>query len=296
MDLRRLGLFLAVVDHDGFTAAARAVHVAQPAVSLAVKELEQELGSELLVRSRSGVTLTPAGAALVPPARRALQELDIATASVAAVTGLVAGRLDVVCLPSLTADPAAELVGHFRRAHPGVTVRVLGARDPADLADAVRSGRAEVGITVTGPEVAALDHVALSDQQLRAVVPPGGSGADGAAIDLRDLDGRPLVVTPPGTSLRTMVDAAFASLDITPTVAVETDQRDAVVPLVLAGAGTGFVPRGLAGAAAALGARVHPTDPPLHRRLLLVGRPGARSPAADRFHGLAVDDGGADDD
>ena len=59
MDLRRLRLFLAVVDEGGFTAAARAVHVAQPAVSLAVRELEEELGAPLLVRSRHGVTPHP---------------------------------------------------------------------------------------------------------------------------------------------------------------------------------------------------------------------------------------------
>ena len=64
MDLRRLRLFLSVVDHGGFTAAAAAIHVAQPALSLGVRELEQELGATLLVRSRKGVVLTPAGDAL----------------------------------------------------------------------------------------------------------------------------------------------------------------------------------------------------------------------------------------
>ncbi|MGH9275131.1 MAG: helix-turn-helix domain-containing protein, partial [Acidimicrobiales bacterium] len=63
MDLRRLRLFLAVVDHGTFTAAAEAELVAQPAVSLAVRELEAEVGAPLLVRSRHGAVLTPAGEA-----------------------------------------------------------------------------------------------------------------------------------------------------------------------------------------------------------------------------------------
>ena len=90
MDLRRLRFFLAVVDHGGFTAAATAIHVAQPALSLAVRELERELDATLLVRSRLGVTLTSAGAALVEPARQALHDVEIAVAAVAAVTGLLA--------------------------------------------------------------------------------------------------------------------------------------------------------------------------------------------------------------
>jgi DNA-binding transcriptional LysR family regulator len=129
MDLRRLRLFLAVVDEGGFTAAARAQHTAQPGVSLAVRELEQELGTPLLVRSRAGVQLTAAGEALVGPARQALRDVDTAAAAVAAVTGLVAGRLDVASLPTLAADPMADLVGRFRRAHPGVLVRLAGPTD-----------------------------------------------------------------------------------------------------------------------------------------------------------------------
>ena len=81
MDLRRLRLFLAVVDAGSFTAAATAVHVAQPAVSLAVRELETELGAPLLVRSRRGAHLTPAGEALVGPARQAVRDIENATAA-----------------------------------------------------------------------------------------------------------------------------------------------------------------------------------------------------------------------
>src|SRR5688500_17723980 len=147
MDLRRLRLFLAVVDHGTFTAAADAEHVAQPAVSLAVRALETEVGAPLLVRSRHGAVLTPAGEALVPPARQALRDIEHAAAAVAAVTGLVSGRLDLATLPTLAADPVAELVGRFRGAHPGVTVRLGAPNDLDELAADVRSGRADLGIT-----------------------------------------------------------------------------------------------------------------------------------------------------
>lgn len=282
MDLRRLRLFLAVVDEGGFTAAARAVHVAQPAVSLAVRELEEELGAPLLVRSRHGVTLTAAGEALVPPARLALRDVETAAAAVAAVTGLVTGRLDVASLPTLAADPLPELVGAFHRAHPGVQVRLAAPNDSEDLATAVRSGEVEVGITEAGPANDGLCEHPFVVQDLLAVLPPGSPSGD-RPLRLRSLAGRPLVLSQPGASLRAVVDAAAAAEGFEPNVAVEASQRDALVPLVLAGAGTTFLPPALARSAAALGAVVRRTQPALRRTVALVHRPGPLAPATRAF-------------
>jgi len=287
MDLRRLTLFLAVVDHGGFTAAAKAVHVAQPAVSLAVRELESELGAALLVRSRSGAVLTPAGEALVGPARQALRDVDTARAAVAAVTGLVAGRLDVASLPTLAADPLAAAVGRFRQAHPQVSVRLLAANDPVELGESVRSGVAELGLTEGGTAPAGLEERRVSDQDLVAISPPSSDRAS-SPLSLRSLALRPLVVTEPGSSLRTTVERALQAEGLVATVAVETAQRDAIVPLVLAGAGTAVVPSTLAGSAAAQGAVVRAIRPPLRRTVVLVHRAGVLSPAASRFVHLAL--------
>lgn len=286
MDLRRLGLFLAVVDHGGFTAAARAVHVAQPSVSLAVRELERELGVELLVRSRSGVTLTPAGEALVGPARQAHRDIATATAAVAAVSGLTAGHLDVASLPTLAADPLAAMVGRFRQEHPQVTVRLAAPMDPVDVAESVRSGEVEIGVTEAGPATQGLESTRVAEQDVVAVSPPDfGSSRD--PLSVRALAGVPLVLTAPGTSLRELVEAAFADAGIVASVAVETAQRDALIPLVLAGAGTTFLPAAVAEPARSLGAVIRRLRPALRRTVVLVHRPGTISPAAERFLDLA---------
>ena len=88
MDLRRLRLFMAVVDEGGFTRAAESEFVSQPSVSQAIRELEDELGTPLFHRVGRGVVLTAAGEALVGPARQALRDVESATAAVAAVVGL----------------------------------------------------------------------------------------------------------------------------------------------------------------------------------------------------------------
>lgn len=288
MDMRRLRLFLAVVDEGTFTAAAAAAHVAQPAVSVAVRELETELGTQLLIRSRRGARLTPAGEALVPSARQALRELDHAAAAVAAVTGLVAGRLDLTTLPTLAAEPVASLVGAFRREHPAVTVRLAAPADLDELAADVIEGRAELGITEEGSANAGLEEITLQRQELVAVGPPDGPTAP---VRLERLGGTPLVLTPRGSSLRDLVSGALRSVGVEPEVGVETAQREALIPLVLAGAGTTFLPTELAATAARLGATVRPTSPRLRRTIVLVHRPDAVGPAAERFIALATSPG-----
>src|SRR3974390_2429885 len=111
MDLRRVGYFLAVAEHGGFTRASQAVVVSQPALSLAVKKLEHELGVELFQRIGHDIRLTAAGAALVGPARQIQRDVETTRAAVADVAGLRSGSLSLCSLPTLAANPLAELVG-----------------------------------------------------------------------------------------------------------------------------------------------------------------------------------------
>src|SRR5207342_881873 len=101
MELHQLRYAVAVVDQGTFTAAAAACFVAQPSLSQAVRQLERELGAELFARIGRRVRLTAAGEAFVPAAREALRAVETVRAEVAAVSGLAAGHLDLVALPTL---------------------------------------------------------------------------------------------------------------------------------------------------------------------------------------------------
>jgi DNA-binding transcriptional LysR family regulator len=291
MDLRRLGLFLAVVDQGGMTRAAEARHVSQPSVSQAIRELESELGTPLFHRVGRGLVLTAAGEALVGPARQALRDVETARAAVEAVAGLSAGHLDLAALPTLAVDPLATLVGAFRVAHPQVTIRLADPDDGAALEAMVASGDVEVGITVgTGTDTAAgesLEMRQLGHQDLLAVLPPG-TPSPGRRITVSQLAAFPIVAAPPGTATRNQLDEAFAGAGATPHVAVTTAQREAILPLVLAGAGATLFPRPLAEEAAALGAVVAPVTPRLTRAVIAIHRPGPLSPAAAAFLDLAL--------
>jgi LysR family carnitine catabolism transcriptional activator len=285
MDLRRLRLFLAVVDEGGMTRAADAEHVSQPSVSQAVRELEAELGTPLFHRAGRRVVLTSAGEALVGPARQALRDVDTGRAAVEAVAGLDAGRLDLGALPTLAIDPLAPLVGRFRVAHPNVTIALADPPDTAALDELVATGACEVALTVTAPRGGDLMTRRLGAQDLLAILPPGSDASH--SMSITTLGRFPLVAAPAGTATRMQLEEAFADADVTPTIAVVAAQREAILPLVLAGAGATLYPRPLAEQAARLGAVVVALRPRLTRRVLLVHRRGPLSPAATAFVALA---------
>jgi DNA-binding transcriptional LysR family regulator len=285
MELHQLRYALAVADHGTFTAAAAACYVAQPSLSHAIRALERELGVELFHRVGRRTTLTSAGRALLPPARDVFRALDALRADVGSVAALSSGRLDLVALPTLAVDPLTPLVGAFRTAHPGVTVHLAHPDDSRQLVTRVQSGDSEVGITELPVVADGLVARRLGRQQLVALLPPGSPGG---TLGLEALARRPLVVQRPGTSTRDVLDRALEDLGVSAEVAVETDQREAIVPLVLAGAGAAIVPRPMATAARQQGAVVAAVRPALWRQLGLVHRAAPLSPAARAFVALAT--------
>jgi LysR family transcriptional regulator, carnitine catabolism transcriptional activator len=283
MELRQIEYVVAVADHGGFTRAAHALHVSQPSLSGGVATLERELGVSLFHRLGRRVALTSAGDAFIAPARRLLRESSAIRDAVAGVADLVSGTLDLVSLPTLAAEPLAPLVGAFRAGHPGVLVRVAEPEDRRDLKAMVLDGRAELGFTDLGDLGHDVVARPLRRQQLWVACPPGTGVPRRQAVTIRWLAARPLVTTRVGTSTRDLLDAAFVRADAEPVVAVETGHREAIVPLVLAGAGCALLPEPVARDAAARGAVIARLEPALTRTIGIIHRDAPLSPAARAF-------------
>jgi DNA-binding transcriptional LysR family regulator len=287
MELRQVEYVLAVVDHGSFTRAAAAVHVRQPSLSDGIRRLEAELDVRLFHRLGRSVGLTDAGRAFVGPARQLARDRDAVLAAVAAVRGLDAGSLDFVALSTLAADLLGPLVGRFRDAHPGIEVRIAAPDDLAAVDAMVLDGRCELGLTELPPRREELVSIELERQEIVAVCPPGTRLSAPGRMPVAGLRELPLVMTPRGLSIRDLVDRALASAGVEPVVAVETSQREAIAPLVLGGAGTSFLPAGLAAPLAEQGAVVARLVPTLTRTVGLVHRPAPLTPAARSFVELA---------
>lgn len=287
MDERRLRYFLAVVDEGSVTRAAQRLRVAQPSLSQALRAFESELGVKLFHRVGRGLRLSTAGNALVGPAHQILRAIDEARNAIAGVLELRTGTLEIAALATLAVDPMAELIGRFRARHPGVEVRVLEPESADHVSSLVREGACELGAAHLPLSHQQLIAHPLGEQQLQFVMPPH-IPTDERPLRPRELARTPLVVSPPGTSTRILLEQALAAMGVTPNIAVQTAAREAIIPLVLAGAGAALLPASLATEAERRGATVRGARPPITRTVGLIHRQGALSPAASAFLALAT--------
>src|SRR2546421_12861833 len=122
MEIRQIEYVVGVVEQGGFTRAAEALHVTQPALSEGIRRLEAELGLELFHRVGRRALLSSAGEAFLETARQVLRDLGVLRTSVAAVGGLTPRTLDLVALPTLAVRPPPTLVRPVPPAHPPVLV------------------------------------------------------------------------------------------------------------------------------------------------------------------------------
>jgi DNA-binding transcriptional LysR family regulator len=145
MTLQQLAYFLAAATYGSFSAAADALHLAQPSLSEQVRRLEEELGVELFARTTRGLTLTEAGRTLRPEAEAALAAADRAKESVVAVREVLTGTVSVGIFGRPPPALVVRVVHRFRSRHPNVNVRLVG-QNSVEVADAVRAGELEAGL------------------------------------------------------------------------------------------------------------------------------------------------------
>jgi LysR family transcriptional regulator, carnitine catabolism transcriptional activator len=288
MDERRLRYFLAVVEEQSVTRAAARLHVAQPSLSQALRAFEDELGVQLFDRVGRGLRLSAAGEALIGPGRQALRAMDEGREAIAGVLGLRSGTLDIAALATLAVDPLAALVGRFRALHPGVAVRMLEPETADGVRSLVRDGRCELGAAHLSASRDELDMQPLGEQELRFVMPPQPGGGTDRPLSARELARTPLIVSPPGTSTRLLLEQALAAVGVIPQIAVETAAREAIIPLVLAGAGATLLPAAIAVEAERRGAHIRRPRPPITRPIGLIHRRGPLSAAAREFLAVAA--------
>jgi DNA-binding transcriptional LysR family regulator len=165
MTNQQLAYFLAAAAYGSFSAAAEALHLAQPSLSEQVRRLEDELGVELFARTTRGLTLTEAGRTLRPEAEAALAAVDRARQSVLDVRELLAGTVTMGILGRPPSESVARVVQRFRAEHPGVRVRLVG-QNSVEVADAVRNGDAEAGLVALPVDDSTLDVRPIARDEL----------------------------------------------------------------------------------------------------------------------------------
>lgn len=267
MDLRRIGYFVAVVDHGGFGAAARALYVAQPSLSQAVARLEADLGVKLLDRSHGGVEPTDAGRDFLVHAREVLDRVaDVEAASDRLRTDR-ARELRIATLGTLAIDPLPELVRAVRSELPAVAVRVDTARSREALVAAVRRGDADAGLTDLARSGPGLSTVPIVDQEIVLVTP---EQLDlGPRVTVGDLSDLAMVAPPSDVDDVARTRHAFRGHRLR--VVVECPDWNGVIQAVRSGIGAVLMARPVASTFFAPGQLVS-VDPPIVRAVGVVHR------------------------
>ena len=145
MTVKQLRAFLAVAQSLSFAQACERLHLSQPALSLAIKNLEQSLGGQLLVRTTRSVALTPEGETLLPIAVRLLADWDNAEDLLRQHFTLQMGKVAVAAMPSFAGNRLPAALRVFRDAYPRVNVAVHDVINE-QVMEMVRDGRVELGI------------------------------------------------------------------------------------------------------------------------------------------------------
>jgi DNA-binding transcriptional LysR family regulator len=235
MELRQLEYFVAVAEEQSFTRAAERVHISQSGVSAQIRQLERELGAELLDRSARTVTLTVAGKAALGQARATLAAARAVGQAVDEVTGLIRGRLTIGMVIGCTLTPLFDALAAFHRAHPGVEISLLEGNSDR-LVEEVRAGTVDlalVGTASAAPD--GLDALTLIRERLVVGVPAGHPLAEQWRVTLRDIAAHPIVCMPLGTGLRTVFDDACAAQGLRPVIALQASAAGAIADLAARG-------------------------------------------------------------
>lgn len=237
MNLRRLQFFLAVVDHGTVTGAAEKLHIAQPALSRQIKTLERELKLELFEPQGSRLTLTAAGRALVPSARRLVVEAtDFESAATLLRTGRVE-RLTVAATSASLRTFLAPFISTTTTADPQLVARET---NHFEMANSLRQG-CDFAVSPAAPE-GGLRHVSLGRMPVRAYVSHDHEWARAGVqeLPLSAFAGVPAILTSHHSVSRFLLDDALSRHDITFSRVTECDDGQSIMALAVAGHGVGF--------------------------------------------------------
>ncbi|MGH9164022.1 MAG: LysR family transcriptional regulator [Acidimicrobiales bacterium] len=291
MELRQLQYLVAVAEEEHFTRAAERMHVAQPGISQQIRRLEQDLGAPLFDRSGRTVRLTEAGQAFLPHARAALAAADGGRAALAALRGLLRGRLSLGSIPGRPGMDLAGLLAGFHRRYPAVEVS-LGEDQPDELLEDLRRGVLDAAIVgLSEPQAPAGITIEVVCIEAMVVVTSAGHPLSGRRrVRIEALEGQPFVTLTRGSAQHRAVEAACTSAGFRPWVAFETSDVNLLTSLVAEGLGVTIIPASVAEAIDPP-SRVHTirlTSPTMRRCTALAWRTaGPHSPAGQAFVDLA---------
>lgn len=240
---RQLVAVLSVAEHRSFVAAAAELHMSQPALTRAIKRVEDVLGVRLFERTTRTVRLTDAGREFTALAQRMTDDLRIAARAMRERADQQRGQVIVTCLMSVAHGVLPGAIAAYRRARPGIEIQIRDGIHGSVLED-VKNGAADFGISYLQGIPEDLHCTRLGQGHFDLVAGKASELWDAGRKFVRfdDLRGVPLISLPPDSQTRRVLDATAAARGFTLTHAAVVSQIPTLLSFVRAGVGVGLVP------------------------------------------------------
>lgn len=286
MDIRVLRYVVAVADQLNFTAAARGLHVSQPALSQQIRALEEELKLRVFARTPRGVTITQGGSLVVEHARRVIGTAARLREEVDAYRGARRGQLRLGVTQSFNALHLPSVLASFLRAQDGVDVTVRELPNPL-IMHGVASGTLDLGIAFGAADEAVAARPLYEDRLMLACA-SGHRLAHGSTVALECLEGETLALLTDDFSTRRELDLFLSLHEVVPGRIVCLNTFAAIMDLVATGACVSIVPawpRITAGPSPVRFVRMEPSPAPRLTHVVLPPQ-GTEAPPAILFWDL----------
>ena len=241
MELRHLRYFVGVAEMENVSRAALKLHVSQPALSAQIRDLEDEIGFQLLERTAKSVKLTKAGRAFLDEARAVLQRADEAVTKARSIAAAEPGELHVGYTPVPFAEILPKTLRAFQRAMPNVSVRLHDWSYQA-IRDGLRDGRLQLGLIVPPPKASSrrdLRYEELFHNRACVVVAPHHPFARRRAIPLTEVAAEPLIgpIRETHAGYYDHLSVIFSKVKRKPQVVEQHDTISGIISAVEAGTG-----------------------------------------------------------
>jgi DNA-binding transcriptional LysR family regulator len=242
MDIRQLKAFVAIAESGTFTAGAGRVHVTQAAISMQIRQLENETGAQLFVRAPRRVILTEAGERLLERAYVILREHDAALEEMAALTGAHKGRLRIGSASAMVSgDPLPQILRELKKTYVNVEPSVASGTSE-QLVQQVLAGEIDAAFVSLPVEARGVQTELLNEDYLVAIGSPRHSLAKQKVVSAYALAGENLILGERGGNTRRLIDQFFAQTGVTPKVIMELSRLAAIKRMVEEDMGVGIVP------------------------------------------------------
>ncbi len=279
VNFKHLHVFVAIAEHGSFRDAAEALNRSPSAVSMQVRQLEEQLSVPLFHRTTRRVKLTREGEELLSHAQRALHEWSLGLRRIREAADLHRGALSVACVPTIAATRLPDALAAFQRAYSGIALR-LRELDATALYEAVRDLQVDFAI---GPSMA--EHVdygfdPICDDPIVAL--SSSAHPLGPEVTLERLCKMPVLLNTRAAALRAMIEAEVARRGLTLDVAFEVVQTITLIAFARAGLGVAVLPAVAVPKPLPEGTHVaRITGAPMTRRIgIITARGHSLSPAA----------------